>query len=112
MTAQVFVQVQFGDMKSHTFVSLKTLEEVREYFQKHIPDLPVPLPETFSNLVIRHANEDKTSEAWLWSPLEEGNPQSNISVDHLDLGTGYGWLVAVDGKEVFFNWVPNYDDED
>lgn len=106
--ARLYVHATNRDSEIRVYSALRTLEEVKAEFSKHVKDFPCELPETFQTLEVRISNLDEdgegTSERWEW-----GNADSLVE-DFLLQG-GSGTYVEVDGKILHDAWKED-DDED
>ncbi len=99
------VTVQDG-IEIKSFASLKTGHEVRDYFGNHVGELPYRFPKEFSTIWVKYRSEDGSrDEVYQW-----GTEDCLINSDATSEG-GRGYLVEVDGAEVFSNMVDDEDEE-
>ena len=90
-----------------SFASLKTGNEVRDYFAKFVKTLSYQFEETFEKVYIRMADAEG-GEVWCWGEDPAQIDDSEIHHDENERG----FIVEVDGKEVFNNWWVEEEDTD
>jgi hypothetical protein len=104
---RLWLHVTVNDgLEVKSYASLKSGNEVRDYFGNNGPHLPCGLPEEFSKLYVRcgktamdGSNEVTTS----WTDVIMWGEES-ACVDGSDVGQGTGMVVEADGVELLCTW--------
>lgn len=80
------------------FASLKSGNEVGDYFGNWGPHLPCGLPREFTKLYVRYGSHGGNNvEVFAWG-------EEDALVDSVEVEPGTGLVVEVDGKELYAQW--------